>query len=193
MSKEKTAFTPHHFFKRNNVGFTLIELLVVIAIIGTLSGAVFTSLRTVRRRSRDIKRQSEMRQLISGLSMYYNEQEKYLTQAEKTDGTPQIGEYLPAMDDPLCLNGPCTGGYPNYKWKGNTGGLDCDGTELDAVADEWFCSYAKLEDEVYCAVNEDAYSASSHKGVRIACVTQGTEPTITSGCSCFEEPSGGPM
>ena len=186
MSKKKTAFTPPHFFKRNSAGFTLIELLVVIAVIGTLSGAVFVSLRTVRLRSRDIKRQSEMRQLISGLSMYYNEQEKYLTQADE-DGIPQIGEYLREMDDPLCPGGSC-GGHPNYKWKGNTGSLNCDGTELDAVADEWFCAYAKLEDAVYCAVNEDAYSASSQRGVRIACVTQGTEPTITGECSCFREP-----
>ena len=187
VSKKKTAFTPPHFLQKNGAGFTLIELLVVIAIIGTLSGAVFVSLRTVRLRGRDIKRQSEIRQLISGLSIYYNEQEKYLTQAEKTDGTPQIGQYLPEMNDPLCPDGSC-GGHPNYKWRKNDQDLDCAQSHLDNVEGEWFCAYARLEDELYCAVNEDAYSASSQKGVRIACVAQGTEPTITSGCSCFEEP-----
>lgn len=48
--------------KKNN-GFTLIELLVVIAIIGVLSSVVLASLNTARKKARDARRLSDMKQI----------------------------------------------------------------------------------------------------------------------------------
>lgn len=53
-------------------GFTLIELLVVIAIIGVLSSVVLASLNTARQKSRDAKRQSDVKQLQLALQLYFD-------------------------------------------------------------------------------------------------------------------------
>ena len=58
-------------------GFTLIELLVVIAIIGILSSVVLASLNTARRKARDAKRISDMKQLQLALEMYYDDNTGY--------------------------------------------------------------------------------------------------------------------
>lgn len=54
----------------NRRGFTLIELLVVIAIIGMLSSIVLASLSTVRAKSRDSRRMSDLRQMQTAVEMY---------------------------------------------------------------------------------------------------------------------------
>jgi prepilin-type N-terminal cleavage/methylation domain-containing protein len=54
-------------------GFTLIELLVVIAIIGLLASVVLLALNSARAKSRDAKRISDVRQIMSGLELYFNE------------------------------------------------------------------------------------------------------------------------
>ena len=53
-------------------GFTLIELLVVIAIIGILSSVVLASLNSARAKSRDARRQSDIKQLQLALELYYD-------------------------------------------------------------------------------------------------------------------------
>ncbi|MBI2644961.1 type II secretion system protein [Candidatus Uhrbacteria bacterium] len=58
-------------------GFTLIELLIVIAIIGILSSIAVVSVGNVRRLARDSKRLADMRQLQTGLEMYFNENNAY--------------------------------------------------------------------------------------------------------------------
>jgi len=58
-------------------GFTLIELLVVIAIIGLLSTLAVVSLNSARSKARDARRTSDIRQLQTGLDMYYNDNGKY--------------------------------------------------------------------------------------------------------------------
>ena len=60
-------------------GFTLIELLIVIAIIGILSSIAVVSVGNVRRLARDSKRLADMRQLQTGLEMYFNEANGYPT------------------------------------------------------------------------------------------------------------------
>lgn len=61
----------------NNKGFTLVELLVVIAIIGVLAAVVVTSLNTARSKSRDARRLSDVRQIITALQLYYNDNSAY--------------------------------------------------------------------------------------------------------------------
>lgn len=62
------------FFKQktNKKGFTLIELLVVIAIIGILASVVLASLNSARRKSRDARRLSDMRQIQVALEMAFD-------------------------------------------------------------------------------------------------------------------------
>lgn len=65
---------------RNNLkqaGFTLIELLVVIAIIGILSAVVLVSLNSARQKSRDARRLSDVRQIMTALEIYYNDNGGY--------------------------------------------------------------------------------------------------------------------
>lgn len=58
-------------------GFTLIELLVVIAIIGILTSIVLASLSTARKKSRDIKRITDIVQLRNAIGLYFNEKGVY--------------------------------------------------------------------------------------------------------------------
>jgi len=56
------------------VGFTLIELLVVIAIIGVLASIVLASLNTARRKSRDARRISDIKQIQLALELFFDSQ-----------------------------------------------------------------------------------------------------------------------
>ena len=53
-------------------GFTLIELLVVIAIIGILSSVVLASLNSARKKGRDARRVSDLKQLQLALELSYD-------------------------------------------------------------------------------------------------------------------------
>ncbi len=60
--------------RRGKAGFTLIELLVVIGIIGVLASVVLASLNTARRKSRDARRVSDMKQVQLALELYFDSQ-----------------------------------------------------------------------------------------------------------------------
>ncbi len=66
---------------KNKSGFTLIELLVVIAIIGLLASVVLLALNSARAKARDAKRLADVRQIASGLEIFYNDRNSYPTQA----------------------------------------------------------------------------------------------------------------
>lgn len=53
-------------------GFTLIELLVVIAIIGVLASIVLASLNNARRKSRDARRVTDIKQIQLALELYFD-------------------------------------------------------------------------------------------------------------------------
>ena len=57
--------------------FTLVELLVVIGIIGLLISILLPALNSIRRRSQDIACASNLRQLVTGCTMYLNERRSY--------------------------------------------------------------------------------------------------------------------
>jgi prepilin-type N-terminal cleavage/methylation domain-containing protein len=61
----------------NKRGFTLVELLVVIAIIGVLSTLAVVSLNNARKKSRDAKRVSDIKQVQTALELYFADQNGY--------------------------------------------------------------------------------------------------------------------
>ncbi len=96
---------------KSKKGFTLIELLVVIAIIGVLASIVLASLNNARRKSRDARRVTDIKQLQLALELNFDGQgNQYPTalSALSTNG------YIPTVpQDPL---GPSSTGTcrPNY-------------------------------------------------------------------------------
>lgn len=91
-------------------GFTLIELLVVIAIIGVLASIVLASLNTARRKSRDARRITDVKQIQLGLELYFDGQNSnYPTASATCDATTTYGlqqlssnNYMPSIPrDPL--------------------------------------------------------------------------------------------
>src|SRR5688572_25354317 len=83
-------------FAKKNAGFTLIELLVVIAIIGILAAVVLVSLNSARQKSRDAKRLADVRQVMTGLELYYNDNGGYPPGPGTSGSGPSAGSGTPA-------------------------------------------------------------------------------------------------
>ena len=62
---------------KKSKGFTLIELLVVIAIIGLLATIVLVSVNTTRKKARDARRLSDLRQVAVALEMFWDNNRFY--------------------------------------------------------------------------------------------------------------------
>jgi type II secretion system protein G len=75
----QVLFNEIAMYKKKTRGFTLIELLVVIAIIGILSAIVMASLNVSRRKSRDARRISDIKQLQLALELYFDSHGFYPT------------------------------------------------------------------------------------------------------------------
>ena len=76
-------------------GFTLVELLVVIAIIALLSTLSVVALNSARAKSRDARRQSDIKQIRTALELYYDaNNQQYPSGSDLELGT----------DDAACLN-----------------------------------------------------------------------------------------
>lgn len=59
--------------KQTQNGFTIIELLTVISIIGLLSSIVMTGSVSARKKTRDIVRIANLRQLANAVNLYYQD------------------------------------------------------------------------------------------------------------------------
>jgi len=118
-----------------NKGFTLIELLVVVAIIGILASVVLASLNSAREKSRDARRLSDVKQIQTALSLYYD---KYGTYPPNTDNDYSgwdTGCYggndtfiAPLGTEKFISKTPCdpsttslSGGYRYYHYSGGYG------------------------------------------------------------------------
>ncbi|MFA6391831.1 MAG: type II secretion system protein [Patescibacteria group bacterium] len=123
---------------RNKKGFTLIELLVVIAIIGLLATIAVVALNSARTSSRDAKRIADVRQVQTGLELYYNAKSVYPVSAtvvpvdslDTLSTASGITTYLSGVDnvyDPSVAkaSAACTLGETdrcNYGYTGTTTG-----------------------------------------------------------------------
>lgn len=58
--------------RRTTKGFTLVELMVVIAIIGILASIVLASLDSARKKGRDARRISDVKQIQLALELFYD-------------------------------------------------------------------------------------------------------------------------
>jgi len=58
--------------KNKNKGFTILELLVVIAIAAMILSVVFSQMRATRQKSRDARREQDMKQLQDALAIHAN-------------------------------------------------------------------------------------------------------------------------
>lgn len=81
-------------WRKPMAGFTLIELLVVISIIGILASVVLVSLNSARSKSRDAKRLADVRQIMTALELYYNDNSGYPA-AGGARGGPGSGGTVP--------------------------------------------------------------------------------------------------
>lgn len=126
---------------REQKGFTLIELLVVIAIIGILSSVVLASLNSARKKSRDARRISDLKQIQLALEMYADANGSVYPEALSS----LVPTYLPSTPvDPLNT------GNNVYKYAGVQVSGSCTSYHLGAT----------LEESGNPALNSDADAAA---------------------------------
>ncbi len=151
-------------------GFTLIELLVVIAIIGLLSSIVLVYLGPARKRARDARRQSDIRQISLAMETCADDSScsatnNYLAIAATSNRitTTAIGTYM--LTIPLDPGGGSSSACTTDEAAGVEliAGAYC-GWNMTSAGPE-YCIYAKLS-------NGDWFAASE-KGVQ----TMTTPPT----------------
>lgn len=82
-------------------GFTLIELLVVIAILGIIATMVLSQVNQVRIKSRDARRLSDLKEMKLALSIFFDANRRYPTNAE------WVADQLASDVSPYCGDKRC--------------------------------------------------------------------------------------
>ncbi len=116
-------------------GFTLIELLVVVAIIGILSSIVLASLNSARKKGRDARRVSDIKQLQLALELYYDSCNRYPNVAQfSATGAGCIGNSAGLVGNGFISTlpkDPSTGA--NYSYAANGTATNCSSYHLGAT------------------------------------------------------------
>lgn len=137
-------------FSDKNKGFTLIELLVVIAIIGTLASIVLVSMGEARKKARDAVRKADMRQIVSAMQVYYDDNAAEFATSSSYPGA--IGSAMTKTP-----TDPKSGSA--YGWVDNT------------ASSSYFCVYAVLESPAgyYTATQDGNFPTTSAPTVLDKC------------------------
>lgn len=107
-----------NIFTRARKGFTLIEMLIVVAVIGVLASLVLVGLGPVQRQGRDARRIQDLRQVQTGLELYFVKHGAYPDTQSWTDlSTLLKGDSLGISNIP---NDPSSGKTYVYVSDGST-------------------------------------------------------------------------
>lgn len=147
-------------------GFTLIELLVVIAIIGMLTSIVLVSMGGARKKARDAKRESDIRQISTAMEMCYDDS----SCSGATGGAQQY--LLLNVDSYGRLNNTSIGSYLSRLPTDPGGGSQTNCYVQGAMVAGNYCAFSNSSDRSqYCifAKLESANQiiAASEKGVTV--------------------------
>ena len=180
MKKKGFTLIEHERSKsvRRNEGFTLIELLVVIAVIGLLASIVLVSLGPARKKARDARRQSDIRQISTAMEMCLDDStcgnEKYIA---ITGGTAPVPARITA---PAAIAGG-TVTYLTLPSDPGGGSGACDADDKAEMAVGQYCAITSALGANYCIfakLSDGNFFTASDEGVR----TETTYPTVLATC-----------
>jgi prepilin-type N-terminal cleavage/methylation domain-containing protein len=150
----------------NKKGFTLIEVLIVIAVIGILASVVLVGLGPIQKQGRDARRISDLKQVQSGLELYYNRNGAYplnitswdqlvttltgagvgVSNVPKDPNPSQSYQYV-SSGSSYCLGAQLEDSN-NPAWKNSTNANPCD--QMNCYDGKLYSSNPPSQGQLYC-------------------------------------------